>query len=75
MRFKLDIRFQFGGFLLRLLLTPFFLILAAVGIAIGIVVAIVSTVVHLIPLAIVVLVGWGIYRMISSRRPIAVERW
>ena len=66
--------FGLGGFLLRLLFTPVLLVLAAVALVIGILAAIVALLTHLLPLLLIGLAAWGIYRL-TAARPAAIQRY
>ena len=66
--------FGVGGFALRLLFTPVLLVLAAVALLVGIVAAMVALLTHLLPLLLVGLAAWGIYRL-TAARPTAIQRY
>jgi hypothetical protein len=66
--------FGVGGFLLRMLFTPVIFILAAIALLVGIVAGLVALITHLLPLAFLGLVAWGIYRF-TTNSPTAMQRY
>jgi hypothetical protein len=67
-RFILKLVFWILGIGLGVLLLPLILVVAGIAIVGAIVAAILSLLAPVLPIAIVALVGWGIYRA-STRRP------
>jgi hypothetical protein len=67
-RFLLKLVFWILGAGLAMLVLPILLVVGAIAIIGGIIAAVVSLLAPLLPIAIVALVGWGIYRA-STRRP------
>jgi hypothetical protein len=69
-RIFFKILFGIGGAVIGLLVAPFFAIIVAIGVVVSVVVGVVSLLAPLLPVVLLGLFGWAVYRL-AVRKPAA----
>jgi len=72
LRLVFGLVFGVGGILLRVLFAPVLMLIVGVAIVVAFVAAVIALLTPLLPLAILALLGWVVYRVVSGRRAMPI---